>query len=121
MVDDHEIIRNLSATPSEFRTTAECTGHALLKKFSEDSGLEKEVARGFDIYEIKFLKKDLENLTTQLKKHVCSTRPKRKEGLHNLRQSRYQDMASNGMSCASSPSMCQERSKIRQKIFGYCL
>ena len=86
MVDDHEIIKNLSATPSEFRTTAECTGHALLKRFSEDSGLEKKVAHGFDLYEIRFLKKDLEDLTTQLKKHVCSTKPKRKEGLRNLRQ-----------------------------------
>jgi hypothetical protein len=85
MVENHEIIKNLSATTSKFRTTAECTGHALLKRFSEDSGLEKKAAHGFDLYEVKFLKEDLEDLTTQLKKHVCSTRPKRKERLHNLR------------------------------------
>jgi hypothetical protein len=89
MVEDHEIIKNLSATPSDFRTAAECTGRALLKRFSEDSGLEKKVKDGFDFYEVRFLRKDLEDLVTQLEKHVCSTRPKRKKDCITYVHSRY--------------------------------
>jgi hypothetical protein len=112
MAENDAIIKKLSATPDEFRATAERTGCALLKRFSKDSGLEKGVKEGFNYYNFGLLKEDLGDLATQLKKHVCSKVPEPEEAYITYMHSRHQNprtstVTSNGMLYASSPQLTQ--------------
>lgn len=75
MAEIDAITQKLSATPDEFRATAQRTGLALLKRISEssaDQSLQKGVRDGFEYYAVSLFTKDLRDLMTELEKHVCS-------------------------------------------------